>query len=393
MDCMVIVSIIPARGGSQRIPKKNIKIIAGKPLLAYTIEASLNSKLIDRTYVSTDDNEIAEIARKSGAEIVMRPEKFSKNDSPTEPAMIHAIEWIEEQDREQIDYVVLLQPTSPLRGTDVIDSGIEMALEPDVDSVLSVCEIQNHYLSGHFADGYYMCEYESRPFSQSMPRKYRENGAFYVTKRDLLLSSKNRISGNTKAIIMNELDSIDIDNEKDLKLVKKIILCLKNDDLSYPKSLSKIKLLITDVDGVLTDSGMYYSENGDEVKKFHTRDGMAIRLLKDNGIETAIITGENTTIVRRRADKLGIIDVYQGNNDKLNALEELKKKYNLKYSEIAYVGDDIIDIPVLKKVGFSFCPSDAMPSVKNVCVMVTRTAGGCGVLREFYETWKLTRKV
>ncbi|MCK5608088.1 acylneuraminate cytidylyltransferase [Candidatus Pacearchaeota archaeon] len=384
-----IVAIIPARGGSKRIPKKNIKILAGKPLLAYTIEAALNSNLINKTFVSTDDKNIADIAIKYGADVIMRPDQLSKDDSSTEQAMIHAVEQIEKQGYEQIDYVVLLQPSSPLRGSGIIDNGINLMLEFDVDSVLSVCEIQSYYLSGYFSNDYYIREYDNRPFSQSMPKKYRENGALYITKKDLLLTNKNRINGTTKAIVMNELDSIDIDYEDDFNLVETIILNLKCGNVSSCENLKNTKLLITDVDGVMTDCGMYYSENGDELKKFNTRDGMAIQLLREYGIKTAIITKENTKIVEQRANKLKFDEVFQGIEDKMDVLESLKNKYGFDYSEIAYIGDDINDIPVLKIVGFSFCPNDAVDDVKKICTAIAKENGGNGVVREFYELMKL----
>jgi len=383
------IAIIPARGGSKRIPKKNIKFLAGKPLLAYTIEAARNSKLINKTFVSTDDNDIADVAIEYGAEVIMRPEQLSKDDSSTEQAMVHAVEQLEKQGYKQIDYVVLLQPTSPLRGTDIIDNGINLVLESDVDSVLSVCEIQNYYLSGYFIGDYYKREYDNRPFSQSIPKKYRENGALYITKKDLLLTNKNRTNGKTKAIVMNELDSIDIDEEDDFNLIEKFIQNSKCENRSYYGNLKKTKLLITDVDGVMTDCGMYYSENGDELKKFNTRDGMAIQLLREHGIKTAIITKENTNIVEQRAKKLKFDEVFQGIDNKIAVLESLKNKYGFDYSEIAYIGDDVNDMPVLKRVGFSFCPNDAVDDVKKICTAIAKEKGGNGVVREFYELMEL----
>ena len=153
-------------------------------------------------------------------------------------------------------------------------------------------------------------------------------------------------------------------------------------------NFKQIKLLAMDVDGVLTDGSMYYSENGDELKKFNTRDGMGIQLLRENGIKIAIITKENTKLVERRSNKLKVDDLFQGSDNKLFALEELKNKYNLDYSEIAYVGDDINDIPVLEKVGLSICPNDAITDVKRICDYITEKNGGDGVVREIYEQWK-----
>ncbi len=154
-------------------------------------------------------------------------------------------------------------------------------------------------------------------------------------------------------------------------------------------NFKQIKLLAMDVDGVLTDGSMYYSENGDELKKFNTRDGMGIQLLRENGIKIAIITKENTQLVERRSKKLNVDDLFQGADNKLLALEELKNKYDLDYSEIAYVGDDVNDMPVLKKVGLSICPNDAINDVKTICNYITEKNGGEGVIREIYEQWNL----
>lgn len=147
----------------------------------------------------------------------------------------------------------------------------------------------------------------------------------------------------------------------------------------------KIKLLVMDVDGVLTDSGMYYSENGDELKKFNTRDGMGIEIWHKTGFKTAIITKEKTDIVERRAAKLKITKVYQGFENKLDALEKLMSEYNLNYKEIAYIGDDIVDIPVLEKVGFSAAPQDAIEKVKEIVDYVTKKNGGDGAVREVID--------
>jgi YrbI family 3-deoxy-D-manno-octulosonate 8-phosphate phosphatase len=144
----------------------------------------------------------------------------------------------------------------------------------------------------------------------------------------------------------------------------------------------KIKLFATDVDGVLTDGGMYYSEEGEVMKKFNTRDGMGIELLRKNKIIPVIITKENSKIVIKRADKLKVEEVYIGVEDKLKVIEELAKRYNIDFDEIAYIGDDINDLPVLEKVGLTFAPDDAMPEIKQIVDYVTSKRGGEGALRE-----------
>lgn len=145
-----------------------------------------------------------------------------------------------------------------------------------------------------------------------------------------------------------------------------------------------IKLFATDVDGVLTDGGMYYTQSGDEFKKFNTRDGMGIQLLRENGLKTAIITSENTFIVQKRAEKLKIDFLRQGVKDKLTCMEEICSDLNIRLENVAYIGDDINDIELLKNVGLGACPNDAMPEVQKLQnIIKLDTAGGKGAVREF----------
>jgi YrbI family 3-deoxy-D-manno-octulosonate 8-phosphate phosphatase len=150
----------------------------------------------------------------------------------------------------------------------------------------------------------------------------------------------------------------------------------------------QIKLFLSDVDGVLTDGGMYYSENGEELKKFNTRDGMGFQILREAGIKTGIITSETTKIVERRASKLQIDYVSQGkkNGGKLTAALEICEKEGINLSEVAYIGDDINCLELLSKVGYAACPSDAVKAVKNIPgILILSTKGGAGAVREFIE--------
>ena len=149
--------------------------------------------------------------------------------------------------------------------------------------------------------------------------------------------------------------------------------------------LHGIKLFATDVDGVLTDAGMYYSESGDEWKKFNTRDGMGIKLLQRAGIITAIVTQERTKLVARRAEKLTIPELHQGVMDKLSIVREMTERYGLTLSQVAYIGDDINDLETLKAVGFSATPADGMPQVAAAVDYICRKKGGEGAVREIIE--------
>ena len=149
--------------------------------------------------------------------------------------------------------------------------------------------------------------------------------------------------------------------------------------------LKKIKMLATDVDGVLTDSGMYYSEHGDEMKKFNTRDGMGLVLLRTAGYRIAIVTSEDTKIVERRAAKLKITDLVQGVRDKVNAVEMLMKRHSLAWEEVAFIGDDINDLEVMKRVGFAATPADGTDQNKRIAHFVTKKNGGAGCVREICD--------
>jgi 3-deoxy-D-manno-octulosonate 8-phosphate phosphatase (KDO 8-P phosphatase) len=155
--------------------------------------------------------------------------------------------------------------------------------------------------------------------------------------------------------------------------------------------LRDIRLFATDVDGVLTDAGMYYSESGDEWKKFNTRDGMGIKLLQNAGLITAIVTQERTRLVARRAEKLAIPELHQGVMDKLSVIRAMATRHGISLRQVAYIGDDVNDIEALKAVGLSASPADGLPQVLEIVDYVCRQKGGEGAVRELAEMILLSR--
>lgn len=146
-----------------------------------------------------------------------------------------------------------------------------------------------------------------------------------------------------------------------------------------------IKMFLTDCDGCLTDGGMYYSENGDELKKFNVKDGMGLQLLKERGIVVGIITGEERSLNQRRADKLQLDEIYQNVKDKVAVIQKLCEKYNITPEEVAYVGDDINDLEAIRYVGFGCCVKDAHKEVKKYADYIAERNGGCGAVREIID--------
>ncbi len=149
--------------------------------------------------------------------------------------------------------------------------------------------------------------------------------------------------------------------------------------------LGRVRMLAMDVDGVLTDAGMYYSESGDELKKFNTRDGMGIKMLQAAGVVTAFVTREKTAIVERRGQKLAVPEVHQGVEDKLTDLTRLARKHGLTLAQVAYIGDDVNDLEALQAVGFSAAPADAMPVVLEAVQYICTKKGGEGAVREIAD--------
>lgn len=158
------------------------------------------------------------------------------------------------------------------------------------------------------------------------------------------------------------------------------------------EKLAKIKIVAFDVDGVLTDGGMYYTESGDVMKKFSARDGMSLQLMRNDGLKIAIITGEENQMVVRRAEKLKIEDVYLNSRNKIDVATKMLDKFDLDWEELMYVGDDWLDVELLKKSGFSFAPADAMPWAHEAADYVCARKGGEGVVGEMYAAWLQANK-
>ncbi len=215
------LAIIPARGGSKRLPRKNVLDLNGKPLIAYSIEAGLKSKYIDSVVVTSDDKEILDISKKYGALAMKRPAELANDTATTFDAIKHAIE-----NTNEYDYVVLLQPTSPLRNAKHIDEAIELLESKNADSVVGVCEMDHSPLWSNTLDDTlsmenFLREEVKNKRSQDLDKYYRVNGAIYICKIDRLLEEKSFfLEEHIYAYRMDKENSIDIDEEIDFKIAE-----------------------------------------------------------------------------------------------------------------------------------------------------------------------------
>lgn len=196
-----------------------------------------------------------------------------------------------------------------------------------------------------------------------------------------------------KGLLRNEPSSLDLDSLIEVSQATSIpVEQLLNKDLTKREDIRNrgIKMLIMDCDGVLTDGAMIFSKNGDEIKRFNAKDGQGIKQCHNNGMLSGIISaGISTGLVEKRAEMLGVENVYVGKRPKLEVLNEWLERLNLDFEHIAYIGDDITDIPILEKVGASFCPADAVSAVKQTAEVVLSLKGGEGCVRELIEDYLL----
>lgn len=377
------VAFIPVRGGSKSIPLKNIKPMNGKPLVYWTVKACQDCKYIDRVYVATDSDKIKEAVEAFSdcpkAVVVDRSAETASDTASTESAMIEFC------NNYEFDNIVLVQATSPLLTGADLDKGFEEFGREGVDTVLSVVR-QKRFNWQINEQGYVNpTNYDvfHRPRRQEFDGYLVENGAFYISSREGVLSHSNRIWGNIGHVEMAEETYFEIDEPSDWVVIEHLLK--KQSAKSEDSRLAKIKMLLTDCDGCLTDGGMYYSENGDELKKFNTKDGMGIAMLREKGIKFGIITGEKIGLVERRALKVKADECHIGISNKMEVLDAICEKYGLKYDEIAYIGDDRNDTAVIETVGFGCSVADGMAVAQNAAVYITKAKGGEGAIREVAE--------
>lgn len=374
------IAFIPVRGGSKSIPLKNIKPINGRPLIYWTLDAATKCQEIDKVVVSTDDERIKSVVNSYGSDkilVIDRSEAVSTDTASTESVML---EFAENYDFKNI---ILIQATSPLLTKEDLHKGVTKFNEEDIDSVLSLVRQKRFIWEEGKTTNPINYDPINRPRRQDFDGFLVENGAVYITSKKCLLHSRSRISGNLAYFEMSEDSYFEIDEPSDWAIVEKLLEKKVRKDLS--PILSKIKCVLTDSDGVLTDAGMYYSEKGDELKKFNTKDGLAFSLLKQKGYITGIITGEDIDLVKRRAQKIGADECHLGISDKIQVMRDICAKYNLRLDQIAYLGDDLNDLEVIKSVGLGCTVSDGAKQLKSHAKYITQKKGGDGAFREMAE--------
>lgn len=396
-----VLAVIPARGGSKGIPRKNIKLFAGYPLISYSIAAGLQSKHVTRTIVSTDDEEIAQVARDWGAETpFLRPAELAQDRTTDLPVFQHALNWLKENEQYVPDLVIQLRPTSPIRPRTCIDDAVDLLLaHPDADSVRGVVSSgQNPYkmwrLNGTDQPMTPLLTLEgvAEPFNsprQILPPTYWQTGHIDVIRPSAILN-QNSMSG--KVILPYVIDSrytVDIDTPFDWEryewLVRNGGLEMVDPASKRRKMPEKISLVVMDFDGVITDNRVWVDEQGLERVASSRGDSMGMHLVrKALPIEFMVISTETNPVVSARCKKIGV-EVYQGIWQKADVLRDALQQKNIPPEEVVFIGNDVNDLGCFQAAGYAVAPADAEEEVKRSADLVLHRNGGNGAVREFCD--------
>jgi YrbI family 3-deoxy-D-manno-octulosonate 8-phosphate phosphatase len=405
MDSMVkkkpeVLAVIPARGGSKGIPRKNIRSFSGFPLIAWSITAALQSEMVTRTIVSTDDEEIASVAREWGAETpFLRPAEFAQDQTTDLPVFEHALKWLAEHENYHPELVVQLRPTSPIRPRDCVDAAVKTLLaHPDADSVRGVVPAgQNPHKmwrlpSGENGPMKNMLDVQGldEPYNaprQVLPPVYWQTGHIDAVRTATILNGS--MSGKTiYPLTIDPRYTVDLDNLNDW--VKAEWLATHG-GLEYvsPGNLrrpmpDKIELVVLDFDGVLTDNRVWTDQDGREMVASNRSDSLGLGLLRSAGMQVQVISKEVNPVVAARCKKIKV-PYLQGVDDKASALKKLLADGKIDPDCTVFVGNDLNDLPCFPIVGWSVAVADALPEVIRHADFVLTKNGGYGAVRELCD--------
>jgi N-acylneuraminate cytidylyltransferase len=398
VDKMGVLAIIPARAGSKSIPRKNVALFGGHPLLAYSIAAAAQAKHVDRIVVSTDDQEIARIAREYGAEApFIRPANLAQDNTRDLPVFEHALAWLEQHDKWMPEILVHLRPTSPLRPEGLVDQAIDLIRgNPEADSVRAVVPSgQNPYkmwtidengrLQPLIDDG--MQEPYNMP-RQELPQTYWQTGHIDVIRRSTILEKRSMTGEIILPLQTDPSYTVDIDTQRDWQRAE---LYLKSFELPLVRPGSggrplpaDLEWVILDFDGVMTDNRVWVDEDGREAVAASRADGWGLAQLRQRGINILVLSSETNPVVRARAEKLGL-EVIHGADDKAAALMQFMAAREIKSDVTVFVGNDVNDVPCFSLVASAVVVADAHEQARIHADQILTRPGGHGAVREFCD--------
>jgi len=378
------LAIIPARGGSKGVPRKNVRPLAGKPLMAWTIEAARNARHVTRVVVSTEDEEIARVARDYGADVVRRPAEISGDTSSSESALLHVLGHLKEMERYQPEIIAFLQCTSPLTTSADIDGTVAALLEQNADSALSVTRFF-HFVWRNESSGAVGVNHDKkvRPRRQDRQAEYLENGAVYAMRTEGFVAARHRFFGKTVVHEVDPAHSLEIDEPHDFAAAE---MLLRRRTHVHRLALlpAPVGALVLDFDGVMTDDRVHLDQDGREAVTCSRSDGMGLSHLRRAGVPMLVISKETNAVVSARCAKLKV-ECVQGCDDKLPIMLEWLEKGNVSAAQTVYVGNDENDLACMRAVGCPVAVNDAHADVIPAARLVLERRGGRGAVRELCD--------
>jgi N-acylneuraminate cytidylyltransferase len=385
------VAFIPLHGDSKRNVNcadvncatgvNSLRQMAGRPLFAWGLEQAIASGCFDAIYLIAD----------SPAEI----RKEVADEFPSADKLVEVLDYDTVQDEGSrdrallefqqkllsdapFDVMCLIQVASPLTRAEDFRAAKQKFLSESLDSLLTAVQSKRFFWTRAGAPVGF--DAMKRPARPDIEGYLVENGAFYLTNAKLLADHHCRLGGRIGIHEMTAETAIEIIDEAGWMAVEQLLL--KQKLASAKARASHIKALVLDVDGTLTDAGMYYGPAGEALKKFNTRDAHGLQLLRENGISICVISTEDSPAVGARMKKLRIDEYYPGVQKKLPLLLQLAKRWGIALQDIGYIGDDLSDLECLSRVGSAFCPADAVSEILRQAHYICERAGGHGAVRE-----------
>ncbi|MEJ1154025.1 acylneuraminate cytidylyltransferase [Microbacterium marmarense] len=373
------VAVIPARGGSKGIERKNLRRVGGIPLVARAILAAQRCTEIDRVVVSTDNDEIADVAREWGADVVMRSADIAGDEASSESALLHALAELEARGIG-VQILAFLQATSPFIDSTSLAEAVRVVSSRRRDVAFSA--VESFAFMWHRGDGGCAValghDVDSRPRRQDREPHYRETGAFYVMRARAFVAVGHRFYGSIGIIEVPEQTAIEIDTLAELEMA---CLLAARIDANEPMDVDAVA---TDFDGVHTDDTVVVNDRGEESVRVSRSDGMGVALLRRANVPMVILSTEKNPVVSARAAKLNI-DVRQALDDKAAALRSWAESTGVALSRVAYLGNDVNDLGCLEIVGWPVAVRDAHPAVLAAARVTLASTGGSGAVRELAD--------
>ncbi|HOU42859.1 MAG TPA: acylneuraminate cytidylyltransferase [Anaerolineaceae bacterium] len=392
-----VLAIIPARGGSKGIPRKNIRSFAGAPLIAWSIAAAQQSNTVTRVIVSTDDEEIAAVARQYGAETpFLRPAEFAQDQTTDLPVFEHALDWLAAHEQYQPNVVVQLRPTSPVRPVGLVDDAVQLLLSrAGADSVRGVVPAGQNPHKMWKIDPVTGVMHPllavpgiDEPYNaprQVLPPVYWQTGHVDAI-RPRVITEDHSMSGKViLPVLVDPRYTVDIDNPADWQRAEWVVFH-GGLEMVRPAAVrrplpKKTALLVLDFDGVLTDNRVWTDLDGREFVASSKSDSMGLSLLQNAGVQAVVLSSETNGVVAARCQKIKV-PYLQGILDKPAVLKSMLAEHGLDPAQVVYLGNDVNDTPCFPLVGCAVVTADAEPEAKLAADLILEHAGGQGAIRE-----------